>query len=142
MKQGPENGTVRLELPATYRYLNVLGAVVGAVLQRVDDIQERDILTYNIELALHETCTNIVEHAYAETGGRIGIALAVEENPRRLVVEVQDTGRSFDMSTLRQPDLDEPQLSGYGLFLVHNLVDQVTYHPAAGHNRWRLVKNL
>lgn len=142
MSNDRQTNMIKLELPAAYRYLNILGSVVGALLERVEGIEARDTVRYNVELALHETCTNVVEHAYGEEEGRISVALTVEEQPRRLVMDVSDTGRSFDLSTIQEPDLNQPQTNGYGLFLVHRLVDQVTYHTENGRNRWRLVKNL
>jgi serine/threonine-protein kinase RsbW len=142
MSDDGQSNLIRLELPAAYRYLNILGSVVGALLERVEGVEARDTVRYNIELALHETCTNVVEHAYGDQEGRISVVLTLEEQPRRLVMDVSDTGRSFDLSTVQEPDLEQPQTSGYGLFLVHRLVDTVSYHTENGKNRWRLIKNL
>ena len=142
MDEAAARNVIKLDLPATYKYLNVLGAVLTALMERVEGVEERTIVTYNLELALHETCTNIVEHAYSGKTGRIGIVLTLMETPRRLVVDLHDTGASFDLQEAPNPNLDQAQENGYGLFLMHQLVDEVVYEPQQGNNRWRLVENL
>lgn len=132
--------TVRLEIPATHKYLNVIGSCIHAMLDREQGLAERDSLFYNIELAVHEACTNIVEHAYAGISGRIELTFTLFEEPRQFIVELRDRGQSFNLADVATPNLEQPQTSGYGLFLVHQLMDEVTYHPEPGNNRWRLVK--
>jgi serine/threonine-protein kinase RsbW len=142
MDQGIQAEVVRLDLPASYKYLNVVSSCLSAVLERLDGVTERDTVAYNVELAVHETCTNIVEHAYAGAAGRIEVAISVCDSPRRVVVDMHDTGRAFNLSEVSEPDLNQAQTNGYGLFLMHRLVDEVSYAPQTGNNHWRLVKNL
>ncbi len=138
-----ETAVIRLDLPATYQYLNILGACLAAVFERIEGLEERDLLTYSLELALHETCTNIVEHAYAgTTTGRIGVILTLATEPRRLVVDLHDTGQTFDIAQAAEPDLDAVHTNGYGLYLMRQLMDEVSYMPENGNNRWRLVKHF
>lgn len=131
---------VRLTVPAQHKFLNVVGKCIRALITNESDVPEKDALIYNIELAVHEACANIVEHAYAGLSGRIEVVFTLVEEPRQLIVELGDNGRSFDLSTVTSPDLDQPHTSGYGLFLVHQLMDEVDYYPEPGNNRWRLVK--
>lgn len=134
---------VKLDLPASYKYLNVLSSCIAEVLAHVEHVEDRDAMVYNLQLAAHEVCTNIVGHAYLNSGdGRIQIELTLAEQPRRLVIDVQDHGRSFDPSRVPQPTLDEPQIHGYGLFIIQSLMDDVTYTPQEHGNHWRLVKYL
>ncbi len=139
-----ETTVIRIDIPATHQHLNVLGACLNALLERIDALSDREMLTYNLELALHETCTNIVEHAYDSCqDGRIRASLSVVDQPRRqLVVDLHDSGRSFDINGVRHPNLDSAQIHGYGLFLMRQLLDEVIYTPSKGNNHWRLVKNL
>lgn len=138
-----DNTVIKLELPADHKNLNVIGACLNAVLERIEHITDRDMLAYNLELALHETCTNIVEHAYSEERGRIEVVLSVVSSPQRqLVIDLFDTGKSFEADTASEPDLDNPQVHGYGLFLMRQLLDEVTYSAKTGVNHWRLVKKI
>jgi len=134
-------GTVfRFDIPATFKYLNVVSSSLTAVLEHADNLPERDILIYNIILAVHEICTNIVEHAYAGREGRIKLVVCLDDKLDRIVVDVYDTGQRFDLDSTPMPDLDEALVRGYGLFLIRELMDEVSYLPGAEQNHWRLMK--
>ena len=134
---------VRFDLPARYTYLHLIGDCIADVLKLVDGIDDAELLTYNMQLAAHEACTNIVSHAYGnKDDGRISIAVALDFNPPRLTIDLQDTGRPFEEERYISPDLDEVRIHGYGIFLMRNLMDSVTYTPTPGRNHWSLSKNL
>lgn len=133
---------VRLELPATGHYLNILAVCIGEMLSRVDGMSDPQQTIYNIQLAVHEGCTNIVDHAYTDNGGRIAVNLMLDWTPPQIIVELHDNGRSFDPDTIPEPNFDEPQVRGYGLFLMRQIMDEVAYDPQPGHNCWRMVKYL
>jgi len=135
--------TVSLELPAAHRYLNIASACIEALVERIEDVPDREMVSYTIQLAVQETCANIVDHAYAaEEAGRIRIELALEGAPRQLSVEIYDAGRAFDPAQAREPDLENAQVRGYGLFLMNRLMDSVVYERLPGRNHWHLVKHL
>jgi serine/threonine-protein kinase RsbW len=132
-----------LELPASYKYLNVVGACISAILERVDGLEAPNVVAYNLQLAIHEACTNIIAHAYADCPvGRIKVSLSLSRNPQQLLIELQDTGCSFDIENVPDPNLEEGQVHGYGIFLMRKLLDEVVYHPQPGNNRWHLAKKL
>ncbi len=140
---GMNGDLIQLSLPATHKYLNVVGACVTAIMERVEGLAEPQAATYNIVLAVHEICTNTVSHAYAgQSDGRIALSLALASAPRRLTIEVRDAGRSFDPASVPLPNLEQSQEHGYGLFLVHALMDEVTYSSDASGNCWRLTKTF
>ncbi|MCP4424516.1 MAG: ATP-binding protein [Chloroflexi bacterium] len=142
MKQRNHEVVFRLDIPATFKYLNVVSGSLTAVLEQIDDLPERESLTYNVTLAVHEICANIVEHAYAGEGGRIKMDIHLNERLDRLVVELYDAGEKFDLAAAPEPDLDIAPIRGYGLFLVRQLMDEVSYQPGTGQNHWRLMKRL
>lgn len=134
---------IALELPAVHRYLNIASACIEALVERIEDVPDREMASYTIQLAVQETCANIVDHAYdAGDVGRISIELALQFEPRRLIVEIYDAGRAFDPSLVREPDLDNAQVRGYGLFLMNKLMDSVVYERLPGRNHWHLAKHL
>ena len=138
-----EPEVVRLDIPSNAKYLTLLSACIAEMLARADNLAQRETVTYNIQLAAHETCTNIVDHAYAGSkDNRILIHLALLDHPFRLVIDLFDTGRSFDLDMTPVPNLDRPQVHGYGLFIVRSLMDEVVYQPQLGNNHWRLIKHL
>lgn len=142
---GPERDeepTIRMSIPAAYQYLNVVGEAIRALLERAVSTEKKDELLNSVELAVHEACTNIVKHAYAGEKGTIELTFTLADSPRRVVVATRDTGRSFDLRQVSDPDLDAVQDSGYGIFLIRKLMDEVTYHSTADGNRWCLVKRI
>lgn len=84
-----------------------------------------------IELALTEALANVVEHAYqgSETEE---IEVATEFADETLRVRVRDWGRYFDPASYRGRDLDDPGEGGYGVFLMAQLMDDVTREPQPG----------
>lgn len=142
---GQENYKVvfRLEIPATFKYLNVVSNSLTAILEQVADMPERENLTYNVTLAVHEICTNIIEHAYSGQNDKtIKIKIDLNEQASLLIVDLHDTGQPFDLAATPDPDLDDAPIRGYGLFLVRQLMDEVTYVPGNNENHWRLKKEL
>jgi serine/threonine-protein kinase RsbW len=134
--------SVLLDLPARLESLSVLEGCVTALLSQEPDLSDRDAQTFEVALAVHETCLNIIEHAYGGQPGRVQVAFTFLDDPRRLEIEVHDTGESFDLADIQPPNLDEAHTGGYGLFLIQRLMDEVVYTPEPGNNRWRLVKGL
>ena len=136
---------IQLDLPANHRYLNVLGACIDAVLTRVEGIGDQESLSYAVQLAVHEACTNIIDHAYkGREDGRIQVVVALQlvSNPFRIVIELHDTGVPFDPSLVPAPNLDEPHEHGYGLYLMRELMDEITFSTNSRGNTCRLLKNF
>jgi serine/threonine-protein kinase RsbW len=125
--------SIKLDLPATHQFLNVLGACIARMLESVASelAQEK----YNLELAAHELCANIVDHSYAGDVGRIAITLTLQNQDatRRLIIETRDTGaRAFDPTRVADPQLDVLQMRGRGVWLITQLMDEVMYRARAG----------
>ena len=142
MDQANYDTVFRLDIPATFKYLNVVSSSLTAVLEHAEYLSERDALIYNIILAVHEICTNIVEHAYAGEGGRIKIEIRLDEQPTHIVIDLYDTGKKFDLAAMPEPDLEDVLIRGYGLFLIRELMDEVSYKSEAEQNHWRLTKKI
>ncbi|MCS7056277.1 MAG: ATP-binding protein [Thermoflexales bacterium] len=91
--------TLTVDLPASYRYLNVLGEGVAALLGHAS-VPSTHNLTNQIQLAVQEVCTNIIEHAL-NGSGQLQVTLTLDRAKRRFIVETWDAGtRTFDPSML------------------------------------------
>lgn len=106
-------------------------------------VEEEIIETY--KLAIDEVCSNLIMHGYeGMTPGNIG--LSVYKNENKIVVTVEDTGHSFDPSTLDSPDLsddiDERKIGGLGVYFVKEMVDELAYESSNGVNMLSLKMNL
>jgi anti-sigma regulatory factor (Ser/Thr protein kinase) len=145
-----------LDLPAGIEYLHVPGACLGALFEGDADLSARQDLTYGLQLAVYEVCANIVMHGYQlgeATAGdraahgdgarcRIHLVFTVAQQPPRLVIDLYDTGSSFDITQVPEPDVAEPQTRGYGLYLIRQLADEVVYEAQENSNHWQLTKAL
>jgi anti-sigma regulatory factor (Ser/Thr protein kinase) len=84
-----------------------------------------------IELALTEAVANVIEHAYREEAGH-RIELWAELDDPTVRICVRDWGEYFDPASYRGRDLDDPGEGGYGVFLMSQLMDDVTREPQEG----------
>ncbi len=94
-------------------------------------------LATTIELALHEVCINIVEHAYGPTHGSISLTAAHDGS--NLCFVTNDDGKEFDQTTLVEPDSANPTVRGYGLMITKQLASSVSYARVESRNIWSLT---
>lgn len=96
-----------------------------------------------IELALEEVLVNIIKHAYEESGLEGLIEINCGTDAGSLVIEIIDSGKPFDIFSVREPDIyadiDERQIGGLGIFFVKKLMDDVRYRREDGRNILTLV---
>ena len=94
-----------------------------------------------LALALEEIFVNICHYAYPDTPGPVVLNCRGEGD--RLVVEVVDHGRPFDLSAISEPDLaadiDARPVGGLGWFLVRQVADELDCFRADGRNVVRLT---
>ncbi|MFQ5595366.1 MAG: ATP-binding protein [Anaerolineae bacterium] len=80
----------------------------------------------DLRLVVSEALANVVEHAYGGASDQeIRLALVIDDE--KLCLIIRDFGRKFDLAHYTAPDLDQPSEGGYGVFLMHELMDEVTY---------------
>lgn len=119
--------------------------VVHLVRERVDEFARPLGLTEDemdaFRVALSEAFSNAVCHG-SPLGPRNRVHLRCEADGSRLSVQITDEGGGFVPTRIALPDFDEWKTSGRGLFLMHELVDQVDFELVPGGTRVRLVKYL
>ena len=81
---------------------------------------------FALKLVISEACTNIIQHAYEGAGDKdIILSVCIEED--KLSLTIRDFGKKFDLSRYKPPELDKPSESGYGVYLILRLMDEVEY---------------
>ena len=93
-----------------------------------------------LQVAVGEVASNSIKHAY---GGQAGqpIHIAVESRGDSVVIEIEDFGTPFDPARYRDPNLDEPNEGGMGLYIARRLADEFSFDLARERGtRWTLVK--
>lgn len=125
---------------------------LGRVAAAVDDFANRHNFPqqdqYQIQLCIEEIFMYIVEHGYNDSAThRIEVQLEMNEENRRLAIEVVDDGQELEpVSSLFQPSPDtiqeESVIDGLGLHLVRTYVDDIRYQRENGRNHLRLSKSV
>lgn len=134
---------IELSVPASASFIAVVEDCIAGMLHRIGQLEADAQTVYNIRLAVHETCINIMEHAYGHrVDGRIKFEFAVLEEPLQFVITMLDNGQPFDFEAVLEPDPENLQVRGYGLFLIQQLMDETVYTTLSNGNRWRLSKIL
>ena len=136
------NETIGLDFPISLKYLNVLSSCISALLTHIKPFPNAEITIYNIQLAVHEVYTNSAIHACANmpATSRISVSLLLDPDERYLKIILIDEGIPFDADKAVEPDLEQVQVHGYGLFLARQLVDTLTYERIGSRNHWLLIK--
>lgn len=126
---GPTAAT--LDLVPTALSLRAIGPWLRDCTRDLDPAAAQPVLS-RMELAVHESCMNVVDHAELTDGDTIELCLAL--GPRDLTVRVRDPGTAFDPGTVPEPARGHLQERGFGVGIVRALVDELTYRRSGSHN--------
>ncbi len=80
--------------------------------------------------AVGEAFNNVAIHAYRDLSPG-AVELEIELRADSITIRMSDTGKRFEPSVQRSPDLASLPESNMGLFIVRSFMDQVTYRPGA-----------
>ncbi len=101
--------------------------------------------TYQVEMAVDEACSNIIEHAYgAEDIGQIDCTC--QRLVDGLTITIKDTGKPFHPDEVDWPNLqagiEDREAHGLGLFFMREWMDKVEFKfSPEGGNTLTLFKN-
>ncbi|MCR5679761.1 MAG: ATP-binding protein [Prevotella sp.] len=103
-------------------------------------------LQMNLNLVMEEMVSNIIFYAYPE-GTEASIELTAESDGKELTFVLSDQGREFD-PTLKEDanvdinPIDREGLGGMGIFIVKNIMNNVTYQRLEGKNLLTMKKEI
>ena len=131
---------VSINVPGEIGFRGLVSRTLAAVCTMACPIHPAgEVFRYELVSAVGEAFNNAVFHAYALTHG--DVCLTVSFDSVRIVVELVETGMTFDREAIPELAGDEPQESGMGLFIIRKFVDELLYIPGPP-NRLRMVKLL
>jgi serine/threonine-protein kinase RsbW len=107
---------------------------------RAHAFSEEEIL--DTQLAVEEAVTNVIVHGYAGTTGQVVITgLTTTE---LIEVRIEDTSPPFDPRSIPEPDItqdiEDRKIGGLGIFLIRQVMDDISYRYEDGKNILLLVK--
>lgn len=135
---GPTS-TAAVELEPTALAMRAIGPWLRAGTCELDPDLAGKVLS-RMELAVHEACMNVVDHARLADGETIALTLVL--GPRDLTVRIRDRGTHFDPVDVPRPPSGQLQERGYGVTIVRALVDDLRYHHDGSANELRLRIHL
>ena len=130
----------KLTFPAKLEYLESMLKFVRNVAEKLS-FGGKEI--NQIQIAAEEVLANIISYAYPNEGGSIEITCDIEEG-KRLVIQTVDWGVPFDPLSLPDPDIEAPieerDIGGLGVFMMRQIMDEVSYKREGERNILTLAK--
>lgn len=106
-----------------------------------------ELILYNLELCLVEATTNVINHAYhRKPGNNIEITITLDDY--HVAFQIVDSGDKSPLPAPKQElDYNPDDLTtwpefGMGLFLIHRLMDEVSFNEYEGKNVLMMKKYL
>ena len=97
------------------------------------------------DVALEEHLTNVLNYGY-EPGAPHRIIVALKVDDGGLCVDVEDDGRPFDPLAVPPVDtslpLEEKPIGGFGVHLMRQFMDELSYARESGKNVLRMRKRI
>lgn len=99
----------------------------------------------NLNLALEEVVSNVILYAYPEKSNE-KISISAQMTNGLLVFTISDSGLAFDPTAVPEADVtlsaEERQIGGLGIYIVKNIMNEVTYQRMDEKNVLTLKKNV
>jgi serine/threonine-protein kinase RsbW len=133
--------SVDIKVPNQTRYLRLIGHIGENIARTLRNYSgDREKLAYDLNLVLTEAMANAIQHAnIGDPSKEVHIEISIID--QHLIIRVYDFGVGFDVKQYIEPrhPLDE---HGRGIYLIHTIMDDISYrHTESGHVL-EMVKNL
>ncbi|MEZ4701439.1 MAG: ATP-binding protein [Rhodothermales bacterium] len=135
--------TIALEIPSRLDCIELIGETLRALCP-LADLSEAE--SYRIELGIVEALNNVVEHAYGfQPESTIRFELTF--HPGRLQMVIRDWGRPRPGNlshtlTFEQDIVQSWPEGGMGLFIMHEVMDEIAYERLEDENCLTLIKYI
>ena len=102
-------------------------------------------LQMNLNLVMEEMVTNVIFYAYPQEE-EADIELLVKSDGKELTFVLSDQGKEYDPTAKEDSDMSvnpaERELGGMGIFIVKNIMNNVTYQRLEGKNLLTMTKGI
>jgi len=144
-KAESNDGWFELQIESDLKNLEVAAEFIAKTMRRLGSASEKDI--FDVQLALDEALTNVIEHAYeGQQGGKILICCGLSDSKKVFTVKLIDYGKSFDPKAVAEPDteaaLEERRRGGLGIFFMKRYMQTVKYAVYGNKNELTMTKLL
>ncbi len=125
----------RLQIEPTALAVRAIGGWLHDAAAHVDPAAAAALLS-RAELAVHEACMNVIDHAELPSGS--SLTLDLELTYGALTVRVSDPGDPFDLDAVPVPDPQALEPRGYGVKIIRGLVSELSYRRVGSTNELTL----
>ena len=132
---------VDIKVPNQIRYLCLIGHIGENIARTLRNYSgDREKLAYNLNLVLTEAMANAIQHANVGDPAK-EVHLEISIDAQRLHIRAYHFGVGFDVKQYIEPrhPLDE---HGRGIYLIHTIMDEISYQPTENGHVLEMVKNL
>ena len=133
--------TVVVQTPGDIGYLHRIREFIAGMATEAG-IGQHEI--DNIELAVDEACTNIIEHGYTADDPKKELTVRLEIDSSKIVLTVIDHAEPFNMLLYEPRDVsqlrDEGRDGGLGIRLIKRIMDDIDYRTIDGQNELIMTK--
>ncbi len=130
---------LKITIPSDLNLISPLRQFVAQVLREHGFDEEA---VHDVEIALSEALTNVIEHNYQLTGSyRLDVTCIIARD--KCTIEVHDEGRAFDPTTVEVPPIQEQRTKRdyhLGMMYIRRCVDELHYTAIPGGNTLTMVK--
>ena len=126
----------RIEIPSDIKYIK---RVSHEILEHLKCLKIDKSIQFDVRLATEEAVRNAIEHGH-KYDRTLPIIVTYTVDKNRVEIEVEDKGKGFDVINVPDPRVGNNIMKGggRGVFLVHKVMDKVTYNKKG--NKVRMIK--
>jgi serine/threonine-protein kinase RsbW len=132
---------VDIKVPNQTRYLCLIGHIGENIALTLRDYSgDREKLAFDLNLVLTEAMANAIQHANEGDPAK-EVHIEISTVSQRLIIKVFDFGPGFNVEQYIKPrhPLEE---NGRGIYLIHTIMDEISYNPTDEGHVLEMVKNL
>ena len=135
-KTSPE--MIELSIPHRSEYVSMIRLTVTSIASRMGfDIEEIE----DMKVALSEACSNAILHGGC--GEQENFLVQFIREQKRLVISVSDFGKGYSVQSLQEPNAEELNEGGLGIFIIKSLMDDVKIKSGSSQGTSiTMIKNL
>jgi len=138
-------GSINLSIESDFKHVFLIGKAISSLCSLANF---SDMDSYQVELCVVEAVNNAIKHAYEEKEGNL-LEVKFSLYQSKITIAICDAGKVMDQNLLLRaralPDFDAQDLDtlpegGWGLAIMHQVMDEVTYSTSNGTNVLTLSK--
>jgi anti-sigma regulatory factor (Ser/Thr protein kinase) len=132
----------KLTLEANIENLDTMLEFINTVIERADCPPSHQ---GRINVAADEIFMNIANYAYHPETGTVDVIVSADAGD--IILRFEDSGKPFNpLNDAPEPDLDKPlmerDIGGLGIFMVKQMMDEVSYEYANNKNILTMCKKI